>query len=243
MTTDSTSSSPTPEQLAAANEQLQAQVNALRDDFNAQVGAVTPEEKAQAQQALSEGVGSIGDKWWLLLVLGVITTIVGLVAVFSPSTALTWLAVLFGIWLVVSGIFQLVRAFGSGLDGGDRTLFLIAGALSIILGVLCFRSALGVVGILVIIFGIAFIFRGIVLIVDSFRHAPVEGRGSGLLAGILLGIAGIVLLVWPDVTASVLVWIVGAVLILVGIIEIVGAFQVRKAAQGFDEVAATIAAS
>jgi len=145
MTTDSTSSGPTPEQLAAANEQLQAQVNALREDFNAQVGAVTPEEKAQAQQALSEGVGSIGDKWWLLLVLGVITTIVGLVAVFSPSTALTWLAVLFGIWLVVSGIFQLVRAFGSGLDGGDRTLFLIAGALSIILGVLCFRSALGVV--------------------------------------------------------------------------------------------------
>lgn len=243
MTTNAPGSSPTPEELAASNAQLQAQVDALREQFNAQVGAVTPEEKAQAQVALSQGVGSIGDKWWLLLVLGVITTIVGLVAVFSPSTALTWLAVLFGIWLVVSGIFQLVRAFGSGLDGADRTLLLIAGVLSIILGVLCFRSSLGVVGLLVIIFGIAFIFRGLVLIVDSFRHAPVEGRGSGLLAGIVLVVAGIVLLVWPDVTASVLVWIVGAVLILVGIFEIIGSFQVRKVAQGFDQVADTIAAS
>lgn len=243
MTTNGPAGSPTPEELAASNAQLQAQVDALREQFNAQVGAVTPEQKAQAQAALSQGVGSIGDQWWLLLVLGVVTTVVGLVAVFSPSTALTWLAVLFGIWLVVSGIFQLVRAFGAGLEGADRTLLLIAGVLSIILGVLCFRSSLGVVGLLVIIFGIAFVFRGLVLIIDSFRHAPVEGRGSGLLAGIVLVAAGVVLLVWPDVTSSVLVWIVGAVLILVGIFEIIGAFQVRKVAQGFDQVAQGIASS
>lgn len=241
MSTDGSQATPTPEQLAAANQELQQQLDALRADFNAQVGAVTPEEQAAARQALSEGIGSIGDKWWLLLLLGVVTTVVGVVAVFSPQTALTWLAIVVGIWLVLSGIFQVVRAFGSGLAAGDRTLLIIAGVLSFILGVLCFRSSLGVVGLLVIIFGIAFVLRGVILIVDSFRHAPIEGRGAGLIAGVLLTVAGVVLLVWPDVTASVLAWIVGIVLILVGIIEIIGSFQVRSAAKDFDAVAAQVA--
>lgn len=241
MSTDGNPAAMSPEQLAAQNQHLQAQLDALREDFNAQVGAVTPEQKAQAQQALSQGIGSIGDKWWLLLLLGLITAVVGVVAMFSPQTALTWLAVLFGIWLVASGVFQLIRAFGSDLDGSDRTLLVIAGALSIILGILCFRSSLGVVGVLVIIFGIAFLLRGLILIVDSFRHAPVEGRGAGLLAGLLLCAAGVVLLVWPDITASVLVWVVGIVLLVVGVLEIIAAFRIRGLSKDLDKVADQIA--
>lgn len=235
-------SNPTPEELAAQNAQLQAQLNSLRAEFDARMQTLPPQEREQARSQISAGLGSVGDNWWLLLILGVITALVGLVALFSPQTALTWLAIAVGIWLVVSGVFQLIRAFGSGLDGTDRTLLLVSGILSLVLGVLCFRSSLGVVGLLVIIVGIAFLLRGILLIIDSFRADPIEGRGAGLLSGIVLAIAGVVLLVWPDVTASVLVWIVGLVLVVVGLLEIIASFRLRGVAQQFDRMADEVAA-
>ncbi len=234
-------SSPTPEELAAQNAQLQAQLDGLRADVDSRIQAMPPQVQGEARREISGGIGEVGDNWWLLLVLGAITAIVGLVALFSPQTALTWLAVVVGIWLVVSGIFQLIRAFGSDLDGSERTLLVISGIISLILGVLCFRSSLGVIGVLVIIVGIAFLLRGILLIVDSFRADPVEGRGSGLLAGLILSIAGIVLLVWPDVTASIFIWIVGLVLVVVGVLEIIASFRVRGVSKQFDQVAGRIA--
>ena len=236
------SDSPTPEELASQNAQMQAQLDGLRADLNTSIAAMPASAQPEARREISRGVGSVGDYWWLLLILGAITAIVGVVALFSPQTALTWLAIVVGIWLVVSGIFQVIRAFGSDLDGGARTLLLISGIIYLILGVLCFRSSLGVIGVLVIIVGIAFLLRGIMLIIDSFRSDPVEGKGSGLLAGILLALAGVVLLVWPDVTASLFIWIVGLVLVVVGVLEIISAFQVRGVAKQFDRTADQIAA-
>jgi uncharacterized membrane protein HdeD (DUF308 family) len=51
-----------------------------------------------------------------------------------------------------------------------------------------------------------------------------------MITGGILGILGaIVIFVWPA-TIGVIVWITGIMLIVLGISEIVGAFQVKKAA-------------
>ena len=49
---------------------------------------------------------------------------------------------LFGIYLLVTGVFQLAAAFGTHVPGHLRALHFITGALSVVLGLICFRGTL-----------------------------------------------------------------------------------------------------
>ena len=57
-----------------------------------------------------------------------------------------------------------------------------------------------------------------------------DGRGWLITGGVLLLIGAVVIFVWPNAAVSLIVTIAGIVLIIVGISEIVGAFQVKKLA-------------
>jgi len=94
------------------------------------MAGLSPDEQAAAKTML----GSIGDKWWLLLALGIISLIVGVLIVLNPAQAFNVILIFFGIWLIISGILNIVRGFGDKLESGARVLSIIVGALSLILG-------------------------------------------------------------------------------------------------------------
>jgi uncharacterized membrane protein HdeD (DUF308 family) len=50
-----------------------------------------------------------GRGWWIAF--GVISIIAGIVVVATPVSSVTFLAVLFGIWFIVMGIFEIIGAF------------------------------------------------------------------------------------------------------------------------------------
>jgi uncharacterized membrane protein HdeD (DUF308 family) len=50
-----------------------------------------------------------GRGWWIAF--GVISIIAGVVVTVSPLNSLTFLAVLFGIWFIVMGVFEIIGAF------------------------------------------------------------------------------------------------------------------------------------
>lgn len=77
-------------------------------------------------------LASIGRIWWLLLFGGVISLVVGIIVISWPDKTVIVVAVLFAIYLIISGIFEIVRSFASGLTGGTRALLLITGVLSVI---------------------------------------------------------------------------------------------------------------
>ena len=90
-----------------------------------------------------------------------------------------------------------------------------------------FRSAFQAVEILGILIGIAFLFRAF----GAFFLAAddKEGRGWNIFFGIVLLIAGIVLLAWPIQSVVTLAWVIGIWLIVIGIFEIIGSFIVKSA--------------
>ena len=66
----------------------------------------------QGVAALIAGIGGgshEGRGWWIAF--GVISIIAGIVVTVSPLSSLDFLAVLFGIWFIVMGIFEIVGAF------------------------------------------------------------------------------------------------------------------------------------
>lgn len=172
-------------------------------------------------------LASLGRVWWLLFFGGIISLGVGILAITWPGKTVVVIAILFAIYLIISGIFEIVRSFSSGLTGGTRVLLLITGVLSVILGVFAIRSAtLNAVELLGIFIGIAFLFRGFASLFMGFDSK--EGRGWNIFFGIVMLIGGIVILAQPALSLLTLAWVVGIWLIVIGIYEIIAAFVVRS---------------
>lgn len=174
-------------------------------------------------------VAAIGRNWWVLLLLGIISIIVGGLMVFQTAESTFVIAVLLAIYLVVSGIVSLVRAFSHGLTGGMRALLIISGIIGLLLGLLMFRFAPeGKVEIFGIFVGVWFLFSGTIQLVNS--GSLPEGKGWAIFSGIVYLLAGIVLLVNPW-AVGIFVWILGIWLVVLGIFEIVASFRVKSAAK------------
>ena len=175
------------------------------------------------------GLASIGRHWGLVLALGITSIIVGIIALVWPGATIVVLAILVAAWLIVSGIFQVVRGFGHGLSGGMRALLFISGALSLILGLFAISGIWQAVEILAIFIGIGFLFRGFGMLFESAEQS--SGRGWSIFGGILMLIGGFVVLVWPGISLLTLAWVAGIWLVVGGIFEIIAAFKLRSLAK------------
>lgn len=167
--------------------------------------------------------------WGLLLFLGVVSVVVGLIMIFWPGKTVVVVAWLTAIWLIVSGVFQIVRGFRRGLTGLMRAMLFIAGALSLILGLFALGGSFQAVDILAILIGIAFLFSGFEQLLSL--SVSREGRGWRIFGGIVMLIGGLVVLLWPGISLATLAWVLGIWLLIGGIFEIVAAFSLRSAAK------------
>src|ERR1700722_15377940 len=78
--------------------------------------------------------------WQLSLFIGVLGVALGVIVLAWPGKTLVVAGVLFGIYLVVSGIGYIFAAFGAPTGAGMKLLTFITGALSVVLGIFCFRD-------------------------------------------------------------------------------------------------------
>lgn len=174
---------------------------------------------------------AVGRSWGWLLMLGVLTLLFGVVLLVWPGKTLVVIAVFLGIYLLVSGIFQIVAGFAtSGLDGGMRALAVVAGIVSVLLGLFAFRSIAHSVVLLVLLIGFGWLFRGLVRMIAAIADKTTVARGWQIAEGLLGALAGVVILIWPAPSLQVLAWISGIIFVLLGLIEVVAAFKVRRLA-------------
>jgi len=176
----------------------------------------------------------IGRAWWVVLLLGIISLIVGVVVLVRPFTAVNVAAIIFGIWLLVSGVIQLAQAFDKQLETISRVLNAITGVIGIVLGLICLDSAEDRIALLTLFIGIWWIMRGIVQIAVG---ASDQGGGVVIFLGILGIIAGGVVLIWPIASLTVLTLVVGIWLVVLGIFEIIASFRVRSLKKQAENVA------
>lgn len=174
-------------------------------------------------------MSGLGRNWYLVLFMGIISLLIGIMALVWPGATIFVIAMLLAIWLIVSGIFEVVRAFQSGLSGGMRALLIITGALSVILGAFALGGAFQAVEILAIFIGISFIFRGFGALLTGAELK--EGRGWNIFGGIVMLIGGVAILVWPGITLVTLAWVAGIWLIVIGLFEIIAAFRLKSLAK------------
>ena len=167
------------------------------------------------------------DAWQAVLLIGISAVLLGAIALAWPGKTLVVLGVLFGIFLLISGILQIAAAFGTHAEAATRVLAFISGALSIVLGVFCFRSAFESILLLAVWIGVAWLFRGIAQTAAAASDALMPARGWQLFAGLLGTLAGLVVIASPFSSIAVLTIFAGVWLIVTGAAEIVSALRIR----------------
>ncbi|GGN66643.1 HdeD family acid-resistance protein [Nocardia rhizosphaerihabitans] len=173
--------------------------------------------------------------WQTILVTGLLAVVLGIIVLVWPGPSLLVAGILFGIYMVVSGIFQLVAAFTHLPSTSFRVLSFISGVLSLIIGVFCFRDDLTSIVLLGLFIGISWLFRGIAILFAAASEKGVPGRGWQIFYGVISAIAGVILIVWPISSLTTLTLVVGIFLIVIGVMEMITAFGVRKDAHLLDE--------
>ncbi|GGZ13510.1 membrane protein [Streptomyces olivaceoviridis] len=169
--------------------------------------------------------------WQIVLLTGIGSLVLGVLVLVWPGPSLVAAGVLFGLYLLYSGVLQLVSAFGTHRATSLRVLAFISGALSILLGLFCFRGPMQSILLLALWIGIGWLFRGITQTLAAVHDARMPARGWQIFLGILTFIAGIVLIDSPFKSVAVLTLVGGIWLVVVGIVEIVTAFGIRRRAR------------
>ena len=168
----------------------------------------------------------VASGWQATLTLGVLTLILGIVVSFHPTGSLNTVAVLFGILMILSGIFHLIRVFDSA--EAHRVWLGIAGLMFIVVGVVLIRHLHLTVAIVGLIIGITWIVQGVAALIGGISSDAREGRAWWIAFGVISVIAGIVVAANPSSSLTVLTVLLGLWFIVMGIFEIIGGLVLRR---------------
>ncbi|MBU1118808.1 HdeD family acid-resistance protein [Patescibacteria group bacterium] len=112
----------------------------------------------------SIGAAKKHERWWIFIINGLISIAAGFIALFWPTITLLLLVYLIAAWALISGIFEIIAAVSIEFTKGSKWFLGIAGALSIILGILVFSFPLSGLFAIVWLIGIFALMYGVVLV-------------------------------------------------------------------------------
>jgi uncharacterized membrane protein HdeD (DUF308 family) len=165
--------------------------------------------------------------WRFLLAAGVAAIVLGVIVLAWPGASLLVVGVLFGIYLLANGVFQLAEAFGHHVPGHLRVLSFVTGALSVLLGLICFRGAAESILLLALWIGFGWLLRGIMLTAAALSQEGLPARGWQIFLGVITVLAGIVLIIFPFHTIAALTLAAGIWLIILGVTEVARGIRLR----------------
>lgn len=151
-----------------------------------------------------------------IIFVAVAAIVIGIIALVWPAATLGLVGLLFGVFLLISGVQRIAAAVTDRQQLGSWfALNLIAGIIVLIAGILCFFNPTNSIVFLGTVVGIGWIIAGIVDLAVSSRLPA--GRAVLIASGIISLLAGIAVIVAPIVAANVFLTIAAILLIVVGI--------------------------
>jgi uncharacterized membrane protein HdeD (DUF308 family) len=164
--------------------------------------------------------------WWALALRGLFAVLFGLLTFFIPGITLLALVLLFGVYALLDGIFDIVSAFRSS---SHHWAFVVEGVVGIIVGLLTLIWP-GITG-MVLLYLIAFwaIFTGVLEIVAGIRlRAAIANEVLLILMGVLSLLFGLLIIIFPGAGALAIAFWIGAYALIFGTMLIALAFRLRR---------------
>ena len=179
------------------------------------------------------------------IVSGLVAVVLGVVILAWPQPSVVAAAVLFGVYLVVSGVALVFLALRLPASAGSRFLNFISGVASIALGILAFRHFGEGYAVLLLAVWVAvgFIIRGVFATASAISVPRFPGRGWAIVFGLICVIAGFVMLAYPFDSIESLALVVGAWLMILGAMEVVSGLGMRSDVKKVEKMTGAVAAA
>jgi len=170
--------------------------------------------------------------WKSAAVSGLLAIALGVAVLVWTGTSITLAAIFFGVALLLTGVQQVFFAFTLRGSAAMRILLFISGAAALVLAVIALSRLSDAWGLLAIWIAVGFIFRGVATTVTAISDPTLPGRVLNIFIGVVSLIAGVVVMAAPYDSLAILATIVGFWLIVLGIMELIAAYGIRRATQG-----------
>jgi uncharacterized membrane protein HdeD (DUF308 family) len=169
----------------------------------------------------------LAKNWWAVALRGIAAILFGVVALLAPGAAMLSLALLFGAYLLVDGIFGTLAAIRAARHHERWGVLLLEGGLNLVMGVVAAGFPVAAVLAFVFVTAAWALITGALMLTAAFRLYTSHGRWWLALGGIVSILWGILLAAAPLIGAVVLTWWLGIYAVLFGVLLLVLAFQLR----------------
>jgi uncharacterized membrane protein HdeD (DUF308 family) len=166
--------------------------------------------------------------WPAVMLRGVVAILFGLMTFFWPGITLTALALAFGVYAFLDGVFKLTSAIRG--RGPDRWWALVIGGIAgIVAGAIAVLWPAITVLALVLVVGAWAFATGVLEIVAAFKlREVIEGEWLLGLGGVASIIFGFLVARAPAAGALALAWWIGGYALIFGAIQVALGFRLRK---------------
>jgi uncharacterized membrane protein HdeD (DUF308 family) len=174
--------------------------------------------------------------WRAAFLVGLATAILGIIVAVLPGVSLTVIAVLLGVLVIFSGIYNVVEAFRGAEHG--RVWRGIAGVVFIVAGLVLIRHLHLSLALIGLVIGLTWVVQGLAALIAGLSGSATRmGTGWSIFFGVISLIAGIVVISAPIASITTLAVLMGVWFVVMGIMEMFGSFAFRHAVRS---TAATI---
>jgi uncharacterized membrane protein HdeD (DUF308 family) len=164
--------------------------------------------------------------WRAAFLVGLATAILGIIVAALPGVSLNVIAVLLGVLVIFSGIYNVVEAFRG--DEHGRVWRGIAGVVFIVAGLVLIRHLHLSLALIGLVIGLTWVVQGLAALIAGISgEATRMGTGWSIFFGVISLIAGIVVISAPIASITTLAVLMGIWFIVMGVIEMFGAFAFR----------------
>lgn len=158
--------------------------------------------------------------WWLFLLEGIATLLLGVVAIFWPGLSLATLIVVIAGFAIAVGLVDLVYGFSSVSEDRSWWLHLVVGGLTVALAAYLLKNPDVAVGTFAALVGLLFVVRGVVDVAVAGVFSDTGNSVLSVVAGILSVVAGVVIWMYPVSGSLSFVWVLGVFAIIKGAMDI-----------------------
>lgn len=177
--------------------------------------------------AVADEVRRAAKRWWILVALGVAAAVVGVILLLNPFTAVSTLALLVAIGLIVDGIGEMLNA----RRFRHPVLAIVIGAVWIAAGVLALAWPGITLWVLAVVTGASFVIGGLIQTIAAVvDHEEIPLWGLWAVLGVIGMIVGVLALAWPGATVVVLALLLGIRLVVSGVVAIAAGLALRRLA-------------
>jgi len=187
----------------------------------------------QGLKALIKGV------WWMFLLKGIVAIVFGLVALLMPAAAAVSLLMALGFYALFDGASTVWGAVKVRKIDGSWWILALEGLLGVLIGWMALSRPGEVTLLFLYAFAFWAVFGGVLRIVLAIRlRKEIQGEFTMIAAGAMSVLFGAFLFSRPIAGLLSVMWMIGAIALLLGIIMVMLAMKARGFAKKVAEARA-----